>query len=158
RLAPLASDSEDWMRRGTMFAATLVILVALPAAAQLSVSFSRVPGDFPVGTSPIDVATGDFNGDGKADVATANNDSGDVSVLLGQGDGVLIDLGVTFPIGAVNLAAPSAIAVGDFNGDTKPDIIVADEIGNAVSVLLNQGPPGLFGTAINTDTGTSPED
>src|SRR4051812_14342844 len=44
-------------------------------------------GDFPVGPNPQTVATGDFNNDGKADLATANYNDGTVSVLLGDGLG-----------------------------------------------------------------------
>ena len=60
--------------------------------------------------------------------------SSDASVLLGNGDG-------TFQA-AVNYAVgmnPRSVAVGDFNGDGKPDLVLGNYSGNNVSVLLNQG-------------------
>src|SRR5690242_18197659 len=45
------------------------------------------PLAFDVGVFPFSVAVGDFNGDGHLDLAVANIDSNDVSVLLGNGDG-----------------------------------------------------------------------
>ena len=42
---------------------------------------------YAVGYGPYSVAVGDFNGDGKADLAVANYGSDNVSVLLGNGDG-----------------------------------------------------------------------
>src|SRR5262249_27370948 len=92
--------------------------------------------DFTAGTTPVSVAVGDFNGDGKLDLAVANNDSDDISVLWGNGDGTFLDSGANFPSGS---PAPSAIAVGDFNGDGKLDIVTCNEIGNSVSVLLGSG-------------------
>ena len=77
--------------------------------------------NYGAGTGPESVAVGDFNGDGKADLAVANWDSDNVSVLLGNGNG-------TFQA-AVNYAAgtdPSSVAVGDFNGDGKADLAVAN--------------------------------
>src|SRR5712692_2836964 len=44
------------------------------------------PLNFPV-TGPITIVAGDFNHDGKLDLATANQDAGTISVLLGKGDG-----------------------------------------------------------------------
>jgi uncharacterized repeat protein (TIGR01451 family) len=96
------------------------------------------PKSYPVGTSPAAIAVGDFNGDGKIDIAVANTGSGDVSILLGTGDG-------TFQP-AVNYSAgnsPTAIAVGDFNGDGKLDLAVFQPAGNivagSVSILLGNG-------------------
>ncbi len=43
--------------------------------------------DFPVGSEPASVATGDFNADGKLDLVVANFHSNTVSVLLANGDG-----------------------------------------------------------------------
>ena len=96
------------------------------------------------------VATGDFNGDGKADLVTANYGSNNVSVLLGNGDG-------TFQ-SAVNYAVsyPYSVAVGDFNGDGKLDLVTANYYGsNTVSVLLGNG-DGTFQSAVNYAVGSAP--
>ncbi len=102
------------------------------------------------GTVLLSVAVGDFNGDGKADLAVANCSSDNVSVLLGNGDG-------TFQA-AVNYAAgtgPMSVAVGDFNGDGKADLAVANYGSNNVSVLLGNG-NGTFQAAVNYAAGSWP--
>ena len=63
-----------------------------------------------------------------------------MSVLLGNGDGSFQD--------AVNFVAgryPSSVAVGDFNGDGKADLAVANRLSSNVSVLL-----GVQGSASTT--------
>ena len=85
-----------------------------------------------VGSYYDSVAVGDFNGDGKLDVALANYGISNVSVLLGNGNGTF-QPAITYPAGS----NPLAVAVGDFNGDGRPDIAVANGSGNNVSVLLN---------------------
>ncbi len=107
---------------------------------------------YAAGPSPDSVAVGDFNGDGIPDLAVANDviSSGTVSVLLGTGDGTFQDA-VSYPAGP----SPTAVAVGDFNGDGIQDLAVADlgDGGNkGVSVLLGTGdgsfqPPRTFATA-----------
>jgi uncharacterized protein (DUF2141 family) len=54
--------------------------------------------------------------------------------------------------------SPSSVAIGDLDGDGRPEIVVADSGGNAVSVLQNQSSPGLlttnsFGTPVNFAVG-----
>jgi FG-GAP-like repeat len=94
------------------------------------------PSSSPVGAgaNPNSVAVGDFNLDGKPDLATANFNSGDVTILLGNGMG-----GFTQPAGSpVGAGAgPSSVAVGDFNLDGKPDLAPANAGGNDVTILLN---------------------
>jgi hypothetical protein len=114
---------------------------------------------FAAGSGPRSVAVGDFNGDGKLDLVTANYAidycygctpiESDVRVLLGNGDG-------TFQA-ARSFAAgdrPVSVAVGDFNGDGRADLAVADYYGG-VSVLLGNG-DGTFQAARGFAAGTYP--
>jgi hypothetical protein len=114
-----------------------------------SASFTP-PTNFAAGSSPISVTVGDFNGDGKSDLAVANFNSNNVSVLLGTGTGSF-GTATNFSVGSL----PASVTVGDFNGDGKSDLAVANFNSNNVSVLLGTG-TGSFGTATNFTVGSSP--
>jgi hypothetical protein len=86
----------------------------------------------PVGASPKSVTAADVNGDGRLDLIVANSTAGDVSVLLGSGDGSF-RAQRTF----ATAPAPFAVVVADINGDGHPDLITANH--NTVSVLLGNG-------------------
>ena len=77
-----------------------------------------------VGSHPYSVAVGDFNADGKQDIATANASSNSVTILLGDGDGGFTPANGS-PIGVG--AFPIFVTVGDFNGDAKQDLAVTDQ-------------------------------
>ena len=106
---------------------------------------------FGVGVNPAGVAVGDFNGDGKLDLASANYgmSSNNVSILIGNGDGTFQPV-VNYSV--PNGALPAAVAVGDFNGDGKLDLAVAHGGDEYVSVLLGNG-DGTFQPALNYGVG-----
>jgi hypothetical protein len=83
------------------------------------------------GSGPVSLATGDFNGDGKIDLAAAANNSGVVSIILGNGDGTF-QAAIPYPVGT----KPRFLLAGEFNGDGRADLIVLDEEGNSAAVLL----------------------
>lgn len=195
-----------------------MIAKTIPAMVLVLVCFARlaVAGTFAfepavnyaVGTAPLGMTTGDFNGDGKLDLAVANSgnglagDDGGISILLGNGDGTFqpatnvsagknpgsiaaadldgdgrIDLVVTngdsgggqvgillgngdgtfqrvVDYGAGN--GLKAIRLGDFNGDLRPDVVVANLFDHTVSILLGNG-DGSFQTHVDYKTGGQPE-
>ena len=129
--------------------ANAVLGTAALGAATLGFTAVQPTGSpYTVGTSPYGIASGDFNGDGFADIVTGNYNAASVSVLLGNGDG-------TFKA-AVSYAAggdPERVLVADFNGDGKPDIVVANTASGTVSVLLGNG-DGTFQAQTTYSTGS----
>jgi VCBS repeat-containing protein len=135
----------------TLFAALLPVPSAL---AQTPVSFTPST-NFAAGDGPVSVAVGDFNGDGKPDLAVANELSSfpsNVSVLLGSATGSFTGP-TNFPVG--DFTFPFSVAVGDFNGDGKPDLAVANGLAGNVSVLRG-GSGGSFGAPTNFPAGLTP--
>jgi FG-GAP-like repeat len=121
------------------------ICLLAAAAGALAAASSRltVSATLPAGPQPVSIATGDFNGDGRLDIATGND--GGVSILLGNGDG-------TFQA-AKNVAAPTnnfAIASAAFRDGGPSDLI---SISNAASgtnnamILLGNGDAGVVAQA-----------
>jgi hypothetical protein len=107
----------------------------------------------PIGPNSYDVAVGDFNGDGKQDLATVFTDFGGpgiaegVGVLLGDGTG---QFGSMTPYGTY--LEPVAVAVGDLNGDGVQDLVTAQRLEGTgqLEVLLGDGSgdftPGVGGS------------
>jgi FG-GAP-like repeat/FG-GAP repeat/Planctomycete extracellular len=105
-----------------------------------------LPGIQSPAVSATSVADGDFNKDGKLDLAVTG--SSGVSILLGNGNGTF-GAPTTFAAGSL----PSWVAVADFNGDDKLDLAVANGSGSdGVSVLLGNGAGG-FGSATSVPAG-----
>ena len=107
--------------------------------------------NFMVGTTPTSIINADFNGDGKADLATGNSGSNNVSVLLGTGTG---SFGTVTNFTATTGPFSSLISA-DFDGDTKADLAVTDYSSQNVGVLLGTG-TGSFGSATSFTIGFSP--
>jgi len=152
-------------------AMALVLLLTVPAlsASAQTVSFRLAPssplGIFPIGSRPVSVAAADLNGDGRLDLAVANVLSNTVSVFLGQGNGTFTTApNITVSGGILTSSFPTAVAVGDFNGDGRPDLAVANipfnplfpptnpagRIGGGVAVLLRQSNGSYIGPEIST--------
>ncbi len=96
----------------------------------------NLPHPVQVGDNPQELIAADFNRDGVVDLATANHDSGDVSVLLGVGDGTFRpELRVAVSPGD----HPGRIAAADLNGDGRLDLAALDPTTGMVSILLGVG-------------------
>ena len=92
-----------------------------------------------VGSGPLQLTRGDFNGDGNLDLAVSNFEGTTVSILLGNGDG-------TFQTQTTlsTISSPFGIAVGDLNGDGIPDLVVGNDSPNGgLNIFLGDGSGGF---------------
>ena len=115
--------------------------------------------NYGTGDVPSSVAIGDLNGDDNLDLAVATQVwlspvvRGNVSVLLGNGDGTF-QPAVQYRVDGVG-ENPSSLAIGDLDGDDNLDLAVANGYGGTVSVLLGNG-DGTFQVAVNYGAGDGP--
>jgi len=131
-------------------------------------SFTPASGSpFTVGNtaspSPFAIVSADFNGDGLLDLAVSNIGENTVTALMNDGAGSFTSF-TTTPAEAAS--SPRAIAVGDFNGDGKPDLALANFATNDISILLNSTTPfpppapqpaTHFGISVHSNGPLSPE-
>jgi hypothetical protein len=105
---------------------------------------------------PNDVTVGDFDGDGMTDIALAapfspSNDGKDLKVILANNSGF------NAAQGYATGSTPLALTTGDFNGDSKLDLVVAGSHGEIL--LLPGGGDGVFNALVAVATvNTSPSD
>lgn len=125
---------------------------------QFSAGGATAPGSFEVGEPlvfdcpaddggtltrclPAGLAAGDFDNDGRLDLAVSLNRPAEILVLNGIGDGSF-DLAAR--IGLINAQTMGVLAAGDVTGDGVDDLIAADTGNNTITVLRADAPP-LFG-------------
>ena len=117
--------------------------------AHAQVTFSSK--SYPVGHPRLQVVTGDFNGDGRPDVAILSAQDGTVSILLANADSTFSsphDFAAITPQGQ-NAYLGTDILVGDINGDHKLDVVVSDPLAMSLNVLPGNG-DGTFQDALKT--------
>ena len=118
------------------------LVTALAAGSLSAQQLSFLQRALTAGIGPTSVVVGDFNNDGKLDLAVGS--SGGVSVLLGNGDGTFQrPLSVALPKGIALIASRHLVAA-DFNSDGKLDLAE----GNSAVLLLGRG-DGTFQAPIS---------
>src|SRR5690349_20886523 len=120
----------------------LVVLFALCPVAARSQGFNLgMRLDLAAGVQTKGVTVGDVNNDGKLDLLAANANSGTVSLWLGDGAG---GYGArTDFVTAMTGSNTSSVAIGDMNGDGRPDLIVVNSNVDSIVVLLGNGLGGF---------------
>lgn len=101
-----------------------------------AVSQFKKPVIYPVGSQPYPGAIADFNHDGNLDLAIPDVSPGDISILLGKGDGKFRPSHQF-----ATTSDPSALAVGDFNEDGNLDLAVTEYSfgGGTLEIFLGEG-------------------
>jgi hypothetical protein len=120
-----------------------------------SISFA-IKVDFATGSSPGPVVIGDIDGDGKPDIAVVNNSSDDI-VSIYRNMSTTGNISFTSRSDFATGSYPNGIAIGDLDGDGKPDLVVTDDFSNSV-VLRNTSTIGnnSFAPKVEVVAGTNP--
>lgn len=132
------------------------LAVALPLLAAAGPAQAQAPTFaatmvYQAGSGTQGLATADFNGDGRLDLATANSIGNSISVLLQAGAAGTFAAQATYSTGGDFCVR---LAVGDLNGDGRPDLVTVNQTSNTLSVLLNSATtPGTFAAAVTYATG-----
>ena len=145
-LIGMGEEISRWPNIGADNVSILLNTTAFPVSGAFGLATN-----FAAGNRPRFVAVGDFNRDGKQDLAVANKSSDNVSILLGGGNGTFGSATI-FAVGSF----PQSVAIGDFNGDGKQDLAVANRDSDNVSILLGNG-NATFGGATNFAAGDGPQ-
>jgi hypothetical protein len=103
---------------------------------------------YPVGNVPIGVTVADVDGDGALDVISANSSSGDLSLLLNNGDGTLATE-VRLDAGG---GIPRLAAVGDIDDDGDADLVASIREGPGTIAVFLAESPGVFAPAVQYGT------
>ncbi|MEO6689069.1 MAG: VCBS repeat-containing protein [Dokdonella sp.] len=127
--------------------AGILVVATIQASAQIAFE-AQTP--MPTGPTPYAIAVGDFNADGKLDLAVAMLGNNRVYIYSGNGLGAF-----SFAISYVVGNEPVAIVAADLNHDGKLDLAVANHGGSAVSILLGNG-NATFSAAVAYAVGPSP--
>jgi hypothetical protein len=105
--------------------------------------------DFTVGNTPNQVVVGDMDGDGKPDMATANN--GDNTISLLRNTGTTGTISFSHPPDVPGSNGAWSLVLGDFDGDGKPDLASVNNLANSISVYRNISTAGTVSIAANAD-------
>lgn len=147
-VADLNADGRpDVVATNTAAGTITVRLNQLPASGPLGF---LPPTSLAAGSNPVDLVSGDLDGDGRLDLASACTSSQKLSVGFGNGEGGFVS-SVHYTVGD-----PRMLAVGDVDSDGDLDVAVANQYNSAITLMLNTGGGALVGGGHHS-AGATPE-
>jgi len=136
----------------TSSSGTQTVSVFLNTSSPGVISFaSKV--DYATGTSPAGVAIADVDGDGRLDLIVADFLSGTVSLFQNTSSGSALSFAPKVDVATGQ--GPYNVAMGDLDGDGKPDLAVTNSLSRTMSIFLNTGHPGTIAFAGKVDIATT---
>lgn len=140
---------------------TLSVLRSLSVTGQITSSSYDAKVSFGTGELPLGLAFGDLDTDGRPDLLVANRDSNSFSVFRNTATSGSFTAGSLAPkVSFATSAAPVGVAIHDFDGDGRPDVVSTNRMGHSISVFRNIGTSGFitngtFDTRADYSTGAN---
>jgi formylglycine-generating enzyme required for sulfatase activity/outer membrane protein assembly factor BamB len=127
---------------------TVSVLKNINASGSITESSFASNVDFITGTSPNSLTIGDVDGDGKPDLVVTIFSSNIISVLKNTStSGSITESSFAPKIDFLTGLEPTSVAMGDMDGDSKPDLVVTNGTSNTVSVFRNTSTSGSITTS-----------
>ncbi len=112
--------------------------------------------NFATSANPQGVAVGDLNGDNLPEVVATNSNSNSISLFRNTSSGGALGFAAKSDL-SVGAGVPYSVAMGDLDGDSKTDLVIANQAGYSVSVFRNTSSGSLtFDPRVNFTTGSNP--
>ena len=130
---------------------TVAILInqGCPKVSPTQCTFAPVLNSVPVGAGPAAIATADLNGDGALDLAVADSNGASVTILLGNGAGAFQRIGAN---DFSTDASPVTLAIDDFNGDGRLDVVTGNGAGSLTMLRQASEPQVSLTTSVDAPT------
>ncbi len=142
---------------------TFSVLQNVSTAGSLSANSFADKVDFITGNSPVGLAVADFDGDGKKDIAITNNVTDNTISIFRNvvSNGVIAANSFAAKVDLATGNSPVGLAVGDLDGDSKPEIVAVNNADGTLSVYKNIATVGnisssSFNQKIDFTTGANP--
>lgn len=163
-LEDLDADGKPEMVSANFNSNTLSVLKNTSTPGVINASSFATKVDFGTGTNPQSVGIADVDGDGKPDLVVTNGNAGTntLSVLRNTtSPGIINASSFTAKVDFTTGFYPRSLAIGDIDGDDKPDLVIANFSSNSISVLRNTSTAGSitagsFAASVNFTTGSGP--
>ena len=155
-------DGKPDLAVANQFSSTVSIYRNMSSSGSITSSSFAAKVDFTTGAQPYSVAIGDLDGDSKPDLAVANSSSDNVSILRNtSSSGSISSSSFAAKVDFTTGSGPLSVAIGDIDGDGKPDLAVANSNSNTVSVFRNTSSSGSissssFAAKVDFTTGSAP--
>ena len=109
------------------------------------------PIQYAAGSNPFSAALGDFNGDGKPDLARGDYEGDRIIIYKNAGNPGTVQFVEKKELAIAQYYNPISIGIADFDIDGKPDIVAVNNNGNSVSVFRNISTPDSIFFAAKKD-------
>lgn len=142
---------------GSMYS-TNVVNILLNSSSVGTITLASVPFAVNMGTQCYGMTTADFDGDGKTDIAVANNSNS--TAYVRRNNSTIANLAFDSALVLTAGTNPRGAAAADLDGDGKPELIIANNLSNSLSVFRNTSVSGTISFAPKVDftTATQPYD
>ena len=161
-IGDLDKDGKPELVSANYYSGTVSVLHNTSSTGSITSASFATKVDFATASHPYSIAIGDLDGDGKPEMAVSNQGANSVSIFRNTStQGAITSASFATKFDYSTASNPYSVAIGDIDGDGKPDLVTCNNVGNTISILRNVSTTGTIGsgsfsTKVDFTCGTGP--